>query len=310
MKNNCLGASLLVLTLALAGCSGIPVRNASVLSSRTLPATPSVGGLPSAAPTRPQQADNAAGAAEGLRLARVLRDQGSFQAASEVYAQLDQKQLLAPLELLEYASTAAIVQSSQNSLALFGRARRALQRSAEALSPAAQIALCGGLGRARLALGQTEEALRDFDCVLQQDADNLPALNARGVALDSLGRHDEAQRMFARASALDPADFRVLNNLALSHLASGKPAEGIRLLKQAGAGGLPTARLNLALAYLLDGKDVEARQALAFLSPRTADKALLTLQSYRTRIQSGAPLAEEFLAASRQVLALREESKP
>ncbi|GAB4063408.1 tetratricopeptide repeat protein [Uliginosibacterium sediminicola] len=317
MKKLFVRLSLPLLILALAGCGAIPVRNATVLSSRTLPATASVAGLPGAAPSRSQQDNTAAAAAEGemrraegLRLARVLRDQGSFQAASEVYSQLDHKQLLKPLELLEYASTAAIVQTSQDSLALFGRARRELQRSAELLSPAAQIALCGGLGRARLALGQTEEALRDFDCVLQQDADNLPALNARGVALDALGRHEDARSMFARASALDPADFRVLNNLALSHLSSGNSAEGIRLLKQAGATGLPTARLNLALAYLLDGQDQEARQALGFLSPRMADKALVTLQSYRTRIRDGAPVAAEFLAASRQLLALREEYKP
>lgn len=317
MKKTLSRFSVFALILALTGCGAISVRNEAVLSSRTLLAASTVAGLPAAVPARQPQEESAAKLAteretrrgEGLRLARLLRDQGSFQSAAEVYAQMDRKQLLTPLELLEYATTAATVQASQDSLALFGRARRELQRSGEALSPAARIALCGGLGRARLALGQTQEALHDFECVLQQDADNLPALNASGVALDALGRHEEARTRFARAAALDPADFRVLNNLALSHLASGNASEAIRLLNQASATGLPTARLNLALAYLLDGQDAQARQSLGFLSGRMADKALQTLESYRARIRAGAPVAAEFLAASRQLLALREENK-
>lgn len=317
MKKTLPRFSALVLILALEGCGAISVRNEAVLSSRTLPAASTVAGLPGAMPVRQPQEDDAARLAaeretrrsEGLRLARLLRDQGRFQAAAEVYAQLDRKQLLTPLELLEYASSGATVQASQESLALFGRARRELQRTGEVLSPAAQVALCGGLGRARLALGQTEDALGDFECVLQQDADNLSALNAKGVALDALGRHEEARAQFARAVALDPADFRVLNNLAISHLASGNLSEAIRLLNQAGATGLPTARLNLALAYLLDGQEAQARQSLGFLSARMADKALQTLETYRARIRAGAPVATEFLAASRQLLTLREESK-
>lgn len=317
MKQTLSRFSVLALILVLGGCGAIAVRNEAVLSSRTLPAASTIASVPGAVPARQSQEESAAKQAaeretrrkDGLRLARLLRDQGRFQSAAEVYAQMDRKQLLTPLELLEYASTAATVQTSQDSLALFGRARRELQRSAEELSPAARITLCGGLGRARLALGQTEEALHDFECVLQQDADNLPALNASGVALDALGRHEEARTRFARAAALDPADFRVLNNLALSHLASGNAREAIRLLNQASATGLPTARLNLALAYLLDGQEAQARQSLGFLPDRMADKALQTLDVHRARIRAGAPMAAEFLAASRQVLALSEERK-
>lgn len=288
----------------LAGCGAITLKTEPTLATRTLAAA----SAPAAIAAKTAVPDNAA---EGLKLARLLRDHGRLQGAAEVYAQLERRGLLKPLELLEYASTAATVQSAQDNLALFGRARLALNKAEVKLSPATRTALCGGLGRARLALGQTDAALSDFDCVLAADPDDVAALNAKGVLLDARGRHGEARALFARAGELAPADVRILNNLALSHLSSGDTAEAIRLLLQGGTPRTPALRLNLALAYSIDGRDDEARRTLeSFMSAPLARRALQDFATHRQRIVEGAPVGGELLAASRQALRLQETDKP
>lgn len=296
---------LLLLALGLlGGCGAITVKTDPGHSERLLAATRTNAAVKPAVPAAAAKAAPAS-AADGLRLARLLRDQQRLEAAAEVYAQLEQRNALAPLELLEYASVAAAVQPPVDSLALFGRARRALEPAT--LAPAATATVCNGLGRARMALGQTDAALRDFDCTLAADADNVVALNAKGVLLDADGRHAEARTLLERASQLAPADSRILNNLALSYLASRDNARAVRLLRQAQAPDQPALALNLALAYTLQGDERAARTTLLAMMPETlATRALADFSGRRDRIAAGAPVADELLAASRQQLALRE----
>ncbi|MBT0570730.1 hypothetical protein KIK84_10345 [Curvibacter sp. CHRR-16] len=310
------GILLSLCVFALTACGTITVRNAPDVSTRTMPTPTSTAASTSSIPSSTRVAAAATPETdrakakrheEGLRLARLLRDQGRFTSALEVYSQLDKAQLLTPLELLEYANAAAVVSTPQESLSLFGRARRELRREGGSLDGAAQVALCTGMGRARLALKQAQEALADFDCVLGQDADNIAALNSKGVALDALGQHAQAKVQFTRALELDPANFQVLNNMALSQLALGHKADAVRLLKQAVVGGNPAIKLNLALAYLLDAQDEQAQKTLQELMPDTfAAAALKGLHERRLRIAAGASMGDEFLAASQEVLTLRE----
>lgn len=287
---------LLAALLTLSGCGAITVRDAPQTSTRQLPPTP-------AAISKSAQDT----ASTGLKLARLLRDQGRFEAAAGVYAQLERRGDLKPLELLEYASVAAQVQSPQDSLALFGRARQALNSSGVRPSPASTAALCNGLGRARLALGQNEAALGDFDCALAAAPTDVVALNAKGVLLDARGDHAQARTLLSQAHEIAPADFRVLNNLALSWLASGDSAQAIRLLSQSQLNDWPTLRLNLAFAQALHGDDGDAQQTLAgLMSPALAQQALEDFTQRRARIRAGEPVAQELLEASRKLLPLRE----
>lgn len=248
---------------------------------------------------------------DGLRLARLLRDQGRYEGAATVYAQLEQRGSLGPLELLEYASVAAPVQSARESLALFGRARRAFAAASIAPTPAATVALCNGLGRSRMALGQHEAALADFDCTLTAEPDNVAALNAKGVLLDARGDHAQARQLFSRALELDPADFRMLNNLALSHLAAGEAEDAIRLLSQADATQWPTLTLNLAFAHALQGDATGAGQALSqVVAAARLPEARAELEQRVARVRGGASLAAELLAASRRLLPLRAAEEP
>lgn len=243
--------------------------------------------------------------ADGLKLARLLRDQGRLEGATLVYAQLDQRGELQPLEQLEYASVASQVRTPAESLALFGHARRVLNSAGTPMTPAATATLCNGLGRARMALGQTDAAFSDFDCTLAVAPDNVQALNAKGVLLSARGQHDSARQLLQRALELDPADMRVLNNLALAHLASGETAQAIRLFAQTESPQWPTLRLNLAFAQALQGDEERARQTLAaIMSNNQVALALDDFRQRRQRIREGAPLAEELLAASRRLLPL------
>lgn len=289
----------------LSGCGAITLKTEPVLSERTLAAAVTPAANKPAADAAP---DNSA---TGLRLARLLRDQGRLLAATEVYAQLERRNALAPLELLEYASVAASVYGAQESLALFGRARRALTRQSGQLSAAAQLTLCLGLGRARLALGQTDAAAADLDCALAADPDSVAALNAKGVILDARGEHAGARALFARAAQIDPADLRVANNLALSHLAAGEVTQALRLLQQNSAAATPEMHLNLALAYTLAGRRQDAQRTLAaMMSPTLTARALDAFDAHRERVAQGAPIGDELLAASRQLIALQEATQP
>lgn len=249
--------------------------------------------------------------AEGLRLARMLRDNGRMEGAAGIYARLDQRGELKGALLLEYATVAATVSSPRQALALFGRARQEMGGDPMVLPPATGVALCNGLGRARLALGQTDAALGDFDCALTLDAVNTVALNGKAVILDARGEHEQAQALWRQAQEIDPADFTLLNNLALSYLSQGKTDETIRLLRQLDMPrNMPTLTLNLALAYLLENQPEQADQALRQLvSARQAEQLQAQLMRYSTRIREGEPVAAELLVASRQMLALQDQDE-
>jgi predicted Zn-dependent protease len=72
-----------------------------------------------------------------------------------------------------------------------------------------------GLAECRDALGDSKEAMRMLDDVLQRQPDYAPALSLRGrLALEN-SRSDEAETWLRRAVALDPKDFQARYNLIL-----------------------------------------------------------------------------------------------
>lgn len=247
-------------------------------------------------------------AGEALRLAHTLRDNQRLQAAYEVYARMDERGQLQSSYLLEYASVAATVRPPREALALYQRTRATLGEPGDL--PAAQsLALCTGLGRARLALGQAALAERDFQCAIKAAPDDLQALNGLGVAYNLQKRDDDARQQFEKALEIDPGYSPALNNLALSWLSSGDNSQAIGLLNQARGQGDIALQLNLALAYVFAGHDDTAQAVLLeSLEPEYAGKILDQFRSARARVKAGAPLASELLAASQQPLALSEQN--
>ena len=262
-----------------------------------------LGGCASIAPSH-SDAPLGKEAREALNLAHTLRDNGRLQAAYEVYARMDEKGQLDGSYLLEFASLAGAVRPPQEALGLYKRAEQALGDGAPA---AQQVALCNGRGRARLSLGQAKQAERDFTCALEAQPGNAQAHNGMGVALNLLNRNDEARQQFEQALESDPSYSPATNNLALSWLASGDSSKAIGLLNAARAQDI-SIQLNLALAYVIAGQDDTAQRILQDnLEAQYASQILDNFRAARQRIQAGAPLSSELLAASQQPLALKEQ---
>lgn len=116
-------------------------------------------------------------------------------------------------------------------------------------------------GKAYLALHQPRPARAMFEDALEKDSRSVDALNGLGVSLDSLRRHQEAQKAYVRALAVDTKNGAVRNNYGLSLALGGDfdraIAELTPLASDEGLVGLK-ARQNLALAYGMKGDLVSA----------------------------------------------------
>lgn len=259
-------------------------------------------------PMNPREPSLGKEAREALHLAHTLRDNQRLQAAYEVYARMDERGQLSGSYLLEYASVASTVRPPREALALLERSRVSLGGDIQALPSAQQVALCAGLGRARLALGQSALAERDFRCAVQAGPQNPQALNGLGVALNLQGNSEQARQQFEKALEIDPGYSAALNNLALAWLAAGDSAQAIGLLNQARGQGDISLQLNLALAYVLAGHEDTARSVLLeHIEARQADTILASFRTAQARVNAGAPLNSELLAASQQPLKLVEQ---
>ena len=67
------------------------------------------------------------------------------------------------------------------------------------------VAIRRGYGRALAWLSQPETALLQYEAVLVRNRLDVKAMNGRGVALDMMGRQDEAQAQYKLALAQAPA---------------------------------------------------------------------------------------------------------
>ena len=112
------------------------------------------------------------------------------------------------------------------------------------------------LGKLHIQRGKPEAALAYFERGLKTQPDNVAMLNGKGIALDSLSRHEDAVKAYEAAlqKAKGEDMSMVNNNLALSHIMSGKYDDAIALLEPlVEKEDSVTMRQNLALAYGLKG---------------------------------------------------------
>lgn len=134
-----------------------------------------------------------------------------------------------------------------------------------------------GIGRAELAMRRPAAALPAFNTVLQDDPEDIVALNGRGVALDMQGDHAAAQDAYANALQLRPNNHLVESNLALSMLLEDRYADAIAILERLSLDNNSTARIrqNLALAYGLRGDtQIAGRIARLDLDPEMVENNL------------------------------------
>lgn len=109
--------------------------------------------------------------------------------------------------------------------------------------------------KAYLNLAEPAKALVYADEAQALDAQNTRVLIDRGVALDTLGRHTEAQDCYRSVLATTPRHVAARNNLALSLALTGKFDEAIALMAPLvrSSTATPQVRENMAVIYALQG---------------------------------------------------------
>lgn len=189
----------------------------------------------------------------------------------------------------EYAERPQDLEAAQkfaDALRRGGRASRSAQVAQEALRVHNQDPqLLRTLGLSQIAAGQPNEALRPLAMLAVADPAEWRARSALGVALDQLGRGEEARASYREALEIKPDEPGVLTNLGVSLLGLGDLAEAEQVLRQASAlpDTPPEARQNLAIALALQGKFDEAEQVLRVdLPPAVVSANLAYLRSLRS----------------------------
>ncbi len=149
------------------------------------------------------------------------------------------------------------------------------------------------LARTQLGAGQAQAALANLDLALAKRPRDVQVITARGIALDRLSRHAEAQATYRDGLKRDPTDFALNSNLGLSLGLSGQTDAGIRILSELVRDGRANAntRGNLALVYGLAGREREAKATLARdLSPNAIQNNLAYYRELRAMLVKGKPI--------------------
>jgi len=178
-----------------------------------------------------------------LGCAGVAVDHGDVQRALRLYRRAV---LVMPNHPLAHHNLAQIHLSRRD----FAAAQEEFQRAAE-LDPRNKDVWLG-LITACLQGGRPERALRYAEQALRLLGD-LSEIHANcGAALEALGKYAEAEEHYRTALRVEPTDPLPMNNLAYLYASTGrKPAEALRLARQATALGPHNAAFLDTLGYVL-----------------------------------------------------------
>ena len=141
------------------------------------------------------------------------------------------------------------------------------------------------LGKAYLDENRYDEALSAFKRGRNTRPDDIDLGTGEAIASDMLGKHADAQRLYARIMQQNPqAELTTIRtNLAMSYLLTGDAKRAVSLLKDEvkKPNASPVARHNLALAYGLLGRNTEAKEVLnGDIDEETRQLALARLKEY------------------------------
>jgi Flp pilus assembly protein TadD len=190
------------------------------------------------------------------RLAARSADAGDFQTAEALYRQAFEANPNSMEALVGLGRSYA-------GMGQYARAEQALNEAnrRKPRDPAVLLELA----RTQLGAGQAQAALANLDIAAAKRPRDVQIITARGIALDRLSRHAEAQAAYREGLKRDPTDFALNSNLGLSLGLSGQTDAGIRILSELVRDGRANAntRGNLALVYGLAGREREAKATLA-----------------------------------------------
>lgn len=193
--------------------------------------------------------------AQLMRLGDRFRNAGEPATALRFYTQAAERMPDSPAPLVAIGDLQLGFGQIEPAREAYNRARALVTGHAPALI---------GLAQAEIASGRPEAAIAALDELEMQAPENDSASrlhNARGVALDLLGRHMDARRSYALALDASPNDPDVMNNLALSLGVSGEHAAALDILRELDARGgenQAAVRENMALVVAMTGRPDDA----------------------------------------------------
>jgi Flp pilus assembly protein TadD len=196
----------------------------------------------------PAAAEPAVSSEAGLRIARAFRTAGDPNSSLQIYRNLtSQLPPESPLRV-EFADALLEARAIDEAIGLYMAAPN---------NARAQL----GLARAQLALNQPSKALAYADRAASLAPRDVSVLVGRGVVLDRLGRHGDAQASYRQALAVAPRSVAARTDLALSLALSGRCDEALEILEPIARSATATARdrQNLAFIYGLKGDAAAAR---------------------------------------------------
>jgi len=213
-----------------------------------------------------------------LRVARAARASGDIAAATPLYRKVAADPSSDPQTLVEAGDGLLDAGLPGEAIEVYTRVR----------SNPAKISALLGLARAHLALGEAGEALQAAEQAVASAPRDARPLVDKGVALDTLHRHTEAQVAYRAALQLSPSSVSARNDLALSLALSDQYDQGIALLEPLARApsAAPKTRQNLALIYGLSGDSVRAA-ALSRMD-LDADQTQAN-QAFFTRVRNTTP---------------------
>jgi len=187
-----------------------------------------------------------------LKLARAAGEAGDMASAVNLYKSVIATRPGDDAVLVELGEAQLGTGAVDDAIETFGKVR--------AKSPA-QLGAMLGLERAHLMLREPDKALTYADGAITLAPNDKRAQIGRGVALDMLARHGEAQACYRKAIAIDPHDIAARSDLALSLALTGQFDEAVRIMTPIARDPAATPRLrqNLALIYGLKGDAPAAR---------------------------------------------------
>ncbi len=152
-----------------------------------------------------------------MRIADAAESFGDAQGAATFYRRA---------AALQPDSVAASIGMAR-SLAMEGKIAEAIEtlRSAKSRAPS-DTQLDTTLGRLLVAADRPQEGLAAFDEGLQKAPQSVPLLIGRGVALDAMGQHKDAQDSYRKAMQYDPGNSAARKDLDLSLALEGRRGKG------------------------------------------------------------------------------------
>lgn len=188
-----------------------------------------------------------------LNVAMAAEASGDNQMAMQIYATAVAKNPSDTKAVVLYARS--LVNARRISLA-----RELLTRQLQAQPGQPQLAR--ELATIDVLQGQPAAALPRFDMALAKDPNDVRALVNKGIALDMLGNHAEAQALYRRADAITPEDPAIRSNMAMSLMLAGRSADAAQTLQNVAEGpvAVPRIRNNMAVVAASQGDMVRAKQ--------------------------------------------------